>query len=356
MTSLQYVTISQKKILSSFKIYILSLLLTITKKNCASMSRSTGFSYSSISNSLDCFISNKKAIQKYLISLIHLYSTKENPGVLISDSSQLMKPYARKIEGLGYDYNGCMKAVFRGITNTTLAWSNGKITIPIEFDFWISKKSIKKPNRYRKKTEIAKDQIFKWKNKIPFKYVLLDGEYGNEEFIRFLKKNDILYSIRMACNRNVCINGIKAQLRNHITLKLVRNQKYKMAFGYYKGIPANFIAHKRKGKKGSKQIIFIVSNIEGLCAKEHILVHKKRWPIEKMFRTLKQSLGITECQSTSAKKQEAHIYATFLAFVELEKMKIDKKKKSPEKVVHEIRFQNSFKKMSSFNELEGLIM
>ena len=79
----------------------------------------------------------------------------------MSDSSQLMKTYAKKIDCLCYDYNGCMKDVFKGITNTTLAWSNGKIIIPLEFDFWVRKKDIKDKKLYRQELRmgIKKDLI-----------------------------------------------------------------------------------------------------------------------------------------------------------------------------------------------------
>lgn len=355
MTSLQY-AITPKKIIDSFKIYILALFLTKTKKNYASMSRETGFSYSSILKSQNYFLSKKKAIQKYFISIINLHATPNNPGFLISDSSQLMKIYAKKIDGLCYDYNGCMKDVFKGITNTFLAWSNGKITIPIDFDFWITKKAIKDKNLYRKKTEITKELIMRLRKKIPFKYALFDGEYGNKPFIDFLEIINLLYSARIACNRRVIIDGIDAPLKTHPSLKLIRNEKYKTKFGYYKGIPANFMAHKRKGSGKSKQVVFIISNIKELSPKEHVNLYAKRWSIEKMFRTLKQSFGIRECQSTNIKKQEAHIYATCLAFVELEKIKIDKKKKSVEQVLYKIRFQNDFKKLSLFDGLQDFIM
>ena len=161
-------------------------------------------------------------------------------------------------------------------------------------------------NLYRKKIAISQELIKKWKQRIPFAYVALDGEYGNQYCLNFLKENNLKYSIRIACNRKIYSNGVEAQLKKHPNLKLIRNEKYKIVYGSYKGIPAYFIAHKRKGKNGSKQVVYIVSNIEGLSAKAHVLAYSRRWPIEKMFRTLKQSFGIRECQSTSAKKQEAH--------------------------------------------------
>ena len=42
--------------------------------------------------------------------------------------------------------------------------------------------------------------------------------------------------------------------------------------------------------------------------------YKKRWPIEKLFRTSKQHLGTAECFSTQLETQEKHIAAVLLAY------------------------------------------
>ncbi len=113
---------------------------------------------------------------------------------------------------------------------------------------------------------------------------------------------------------------------------------------------------KEMGQQDTHQIVFIASNLEGLTAKQHVKAFGLRWPIEKMFRTLKQSLGIQYCQSTSVKKQRAHIFATFLAFSELEIQKISKKKKSPEQVLKFLRLQNKVKKNKELYDWEDVIM
>lgn len=99
-----------------------------------------------------------------------------------------------------------------------------------------------------------------------------------------------------------------------------------------------------------------MSNLENLTPKQHILAYKLRWPIEKLFRTAKQHLGIQDCQSTSSKKQRAHIFATFLAFTELETKKIYKKKKSPEQALKIIKSQIRVKKNHKSIDWEGIIM
>ena len=186
--------------------------------------------------------------------------------------------------------------------------------------------------------------------------MVLDGDYGNEFFLRFLHENSLKFSIRMPKNRKIVISGICTQLKNQKTFKLVKNERYKTEKGTYKEIPVYFTCQKRSGKNGSKQIVFVVSNLENLTPKQHILAYEFRWPIEKLFRTSKQHLGIQDCQSTSSQKQRAHIFAIFLAFTELEMQKIYKKKKSPEQALRIIKSQTRFKKKLESSDWEGFIM
>jgi len=323
MQSLQYVT-KANKIFSSFKVYILSLLLTRTKKNCASMSYELGISYYSIYRFFNYQEFNKDAFEQHQIALVYLHATKDNPGVLVTDCSQIVKLYAKKLKCLGYDRNGAMKLVVKGLSYVTCAWTNGKVIIPLDFEFWTRKKDLPEGRIYKKKTKISIDLIDKWKNKLPFAYIPLDGDYGNEYCFRYFKKSNLKYSVRIPKSRIVTINSKQAKLKDQFKLK--RNEKYKMAKGFYKGLEMYFIAHKRKGPKGKSQIVFIASNLEGLTAKQHVKAYDLRWPIEKMFRTLKQSLGIQDCQSTLDEKQRMHIFATFAAFTKLEILKISKKK------------------------------
>lgn len=360
MRTFQFVLNSSKKFnqlfCSSARKYILSLLISEGKKNCTAMSNELGVSYHSIYKFLDPLEFQEKAFKEYLISMVNMHAKKENPGVLIVDNSQIMKLYSKKLKCVCYDFNSVMKFPLKGMSCVTCAWTNGKVVIPLDFDFWIRKKDLDDEKKYKKKTKLSTILISEYKDKIPFAYVALDGDYGNKYCFDFLYENKLEYSIRIAKNRIVLINGIEAQLKNHKVFKFKKNEKYKMAKGIYKGQEMYFIAHKRNGPNGTKQVVFIASNIKGLTAKQHVEAFALRWPIEKMFRTFKQSLGIKDCQSTSVQKQRAHIFATFVAFAELENKKNFKKKKSPEEVLKIIRFQNRLKKKTVLAIVEGLIM
>ncbi|MBM3886590.1 transposase [Candidatus Dependentiae bacterium] len=60
---------------------------------------------------------------------------------------------------------------------------------------------------------------------------------------------------------------------------------------------------------------------------EHVSHYSKRWSIEMLFRTTKQSIGLQECQSRSLVIQQNHVAAVLLAYaiaqLEMKKYKLD---------------------------------
>jgi len=347
---------SSSNILNFTKEYALCLLISKGKKNCRAMALNLGLKETHVSGLLKNSIYEREALQKFFIALVNMASTAKNPGVIITDLTQITKLYGRKLEKCCYDYNSSMKLALKGLSLVTLVWTNGKIVIPLNFEVWIREKDLKNKIKYEKKTNFAKKLILDYKDKIPFKYIALDGEYGNEDFLRFLHDNDLKYVMRMPKNRLVTIDDKQCTLAKQDAFQLKRNSKYIKKRGSYKGIPAYFISHKRNGHNNTKDVVFIVSNLDLPTPKSYILAYELRWPIEKMFRTLKQHLGLKECYSNSFDKQSAHIFATLLAFTELEIQKITKRKKSPEAILHNLRVQNIAQINSEFVLGEGILM
>ena len=338
------------------KNYVLGLFICTSKKNCNTISLAMGVSYYSVYRSFWNFEQRKKDIQNYFINLVHLHATEENPGILVVDSTQIKKLYSKKSDLICYDRNGSMKTVLKGISCVVAAWTNGKIVIPLSFDFWVREKDIKDGRGYRKKTGISRELIIELKDRIPFAYTALDGDYGNEGFLFFLYTCRLRFSVRMPSNRKVVIDGTEETLKKHPSLKLIRNERYKKVQGFYKGLPMIIIAHKRKGKNKTKQVVFIVSNIQGLSAKEHVQAYACRWPIEKMFRTAKQKFGLEDCQCIPDEKHEAHISFVFLAFTEAELSKITNRQKSTEESIRFIRDQILSKMKPGYNHWKGFFM
>ena len=80
------------------------------------------------------------------------------------------------------------------------------------------------------------------------------------------------------------------------------------------GEPVNLLFSGRK-IKDAKQIRVFVSNLSHLSASEFSRLYSLRWPIECLFKFLKQELGLGHCQSSSWHAHKQHFTLVFIAYL-----------------------------------------
>lgn len=152
-----------------------------------------------------------------------------------------------------------------------------------------------------------------------FCYLLIDGLYATKYLLSFLSEHNIKFECRFHSNRSIkTSDGKKAQVQNHPILKLYRNKRATTVSVEWNGISLLITSYKFRGRDRKYRILYLASNIENTSAKEHADIYKKRWPIEKMFRTVKQSLGLTHCSARTLKKHRQHIFAVFYGYASLQ--------------------------------------
>ena len=114
-----------------------------------------------------------------------------------------------------------------------------------------------------------------------------------------------------------------------------------------------FSSHKRKNKRGDYVFTYIVSNMN-MEPKKYYDIYQARWAIEKMFRTIKQSLGFSHCQCIELERQKAHIYMVFISYSFLEKEKYENFLDCPEdalKHLQEVKLSHAMSRITSFSEI-----
>lgn len=334
-----------ESIREQIKLYIASIILSTKKKNCLAMSREVGIPEKKLYAALACKENDKIAMKSYLLNLSKKHTTKSLPSVLIIDPTHISKWFSKKIEKVALEYDGVVDKAMKSLVPVVAAWSNSKITIPLDFLFWVNKRFT---DSYKKKSTIACDLIAHFVKVLKIDYVVLDGAFASLEVIEFFFSIKVDFCIRIAKNRIIIsASGISEQLQNHPDLKLRRNEHCRTIRATYKGLPCYFTAHKMISKNRKVRVVFIVSSLN-IPAKEQAKIYRIRWNIEKMFRTMKQSLGLNDCQSTNSEKQAAHILSIFLAYARLEEQKKFKRKKSTEEILAIIRPR---KQLKSFQKL-----
>ena len=322
-----------KKTKEALNYYISGLILSESKKTCTKLAslikKKHDFLYQFLSKKfLSEIFSNLMIV---LVKEIH----KNLPGWIIIDDTILSKFFSKLIVGVYDLYNAALKRPDRGFCIIVLCWSNGKITIPIKFKWLFSKEII--GEKHKTKSNLAEELLFFCKRKkIPFKYFTADGHYSTVNFLPFLIGQKIKFVMKISRNRKIkTSNGIYEQLQKHPSLKLLRNSRCAKVKAFYHGEQYFFSSQKVEKKYGGYETIYLISNVD-VKAKKYLEMYRGRWEIEEMFRTLKQSLGLNDCQARDIDKQKVHIYASLFAyaFLSIEKNRLNLK--NPEETKMEL--------------------
>ncbi len=338
------VTIPAKKIkfflIKKVATYITGLLITKEHRNCSNIATYLECTHDAIYSCFKKVVLLIPSMSDLLLKVASERSKLSEMSYLIVDETSILKTFSSIIEKVCYGYNSIMGRPVKSIIIVVIVWTDGVITIPIAFRFWVNKKTA--GACYKKKTDIAREMLNELYNKISFNFLLMDGLYCSLEMITFCQQRKIKFIMRVPRNRCIeTVNKKRAQLQKHSSLRLVRNQRNKTVHALYRNEKCFFTIEKRKNKRGKYETVFLVSNAY-LQSAEYVSIYKMRWTIETVFRTLKQSFGIGECQARSTEKQAAHFFATFVAYAFVQIEQCDKSNKSigpPEETIRALRGQ-----------------
>lgn len=312
------------KVKSAVTLYAKALTDTQGRKVCTEMGDSQGVAHDKLYRALSLHHLTIGYIKAELHQWLERLMAKFPEGKFIIDDGSIMKPYARDIEGLSAIRDGATGMVNSGLATVVLAWSNGDIIIPLDHEFWFPEELIGKD--YRSKQDIAKQLITRFMALIAQYGITMDALYSTPEVLKFLCDAQVPFELKIHANRVVESNGITKSLKSHPGLKLTRNNRCKtMPIIWYK-MALFATVEKFKNRDCSKAHRYTVSN-QNITAKQHIAFYRLRWIIEVFFRTVKQKLGLSNCQSKAIEKQNAHIFNIFYTYTRLQdyatKLKFD---------------------------------
>lgn len=314
--------------------YLSGLLLYAGKKNCSAIARDLHTNHDAVYEFFECHANEKIILQSFLDRVFLCLPLLKGVWYINIDETIIDKVFSKNIEGVSYNWSSTHNDTVKGFSVVVAVITNGKITIPITFKTWLSLKDF--PDQHKTRINLAQELMIEIHKKAPGIMFLMDGAFSSEGMLSFCLKHKMKYCMRFHSNKRVVIHGKEEQLRKHDGIKISNRKKGRVVSGFYKEIPVFIVAFKRKEKSGKIKHVYLVTS-ENDSPKKMISIYKKRWAIEKVFRTAKQHLGLKDCQAQSAAKQETHIFAVFAIFAFLEIQKINFRAKNPEQILHKIR-------------------
>src|SRR3954470_21105163 len=124
-------------------------------------------------------------------------------GVLVVDDSTRDKPYAEKIELVGWHWSGKHRAVVRGINLITIVWSDGDRHIPCDYRLYDkARDGLTKNDHFRAMLATAADRGF-----AP-RCILFDQWYGSLENLKAIRALGWVWLTQLKANRLVNSDGL----------------------------------------------------------------------------------------------------------------------------------------------------
>ncbi len=274
--------------------YVKGLMCVFENASCVALSKVSEKSHDSLTRVLK---GQKFCWQTLLANFALRTFAKLQEGYLIIDDTIISKRFAKQIENLAWVFDSKIGRSILGLNFVLIAWSNGKLTIPLAIRVYQKKSG-------KTKIDLAIELIQYAKLLgIKPKFVTFDSWYTASKLLRTI--DDFGWTFVTQLKRNRKLNGVPV-------CNLRRNPYWEKPGKLIGGLNVFVVRH---GKK------YFATNDLSLSKKELLAFYKGRWEIETIFRVLHDKLGLDECQARKLHYQTAHFHLCLMAYMVLEKEK-----------------------------------
>lgn len=238
---------------------------------------------------------------------------QQQTGYLIGDDSLLDKKYSRNNELAKKQYSGNLHRLENGICLVNLLWTGslGEEYIPVDYRVYKKEFDDKTKNDHlQDMLKRAKDRGFS-----PF-YVLFDSWYASVSNMKLVTR-DMGWNFICNLKSNRQVSTRKNEYMSIADLDLTEKQVRKVWLKEY-----GFVLVCKIVDTNGDVTYLATSDLSLTDYDEYIDHHNKRWQVEEFHRGIKQTTGIEKCYSVKAESQKTHIFASFVAFIRLEKNKL----------------------------------
>ena len=331
--------------------YSVSLILSNTKRNFESLGKQIGKSGDTIKRWLPSIQSNQQAS----IMIAQFLFKNAKVLTLAIDDTLLQKRYSRFMSGASYFFDTKLGQSIMAYRLIVGVITNGKYIVPIDFGYIFDKNTLLPEDTSKTKLDFVKQFYNLTKQLFPDVEIKLaaDGIFATINILDWCLKNGIQVVMRMHRNRIVIFKNQRYRVSDIQSIKPRGRQMARTIKVVWNGLELYLTAERRIDKNGIESIVYLVATYK-VKPIQYVHDYKKRWTIEKFFRTSKQHLGLSECSSRQLIVQEKHVAAVLLAYglaqLEIKKQRI----KTPEEAIRSIKAQDLHFNVQRFSRLDQI--
>jgi hypothetical protein len=225
-------------------------------------------------------------------------------GVLIVDDSTLDKPYAEKIELVGWHWSGKHRAVVRGINLISLVWSNGDRLVPCDYRLYDKgRDGATKNDHFRAMLARAAERGFRPR------CLLFDMWYASLGNLKAVRALGWTWLTQLKANRNVNPDGRGLRPLSEVAVSAAGTVVHLEGYGRIQV----FRIVARDG-----DIEYWATNDLAMDELTRLELAEQVWAVEEYHRGLKQYCGAERAQARGHTAQRNHIGLAIRALLRLE--------------------------------------
>lgn len=270
-------------------------------------------------------------------------------GVIAIDDTLEEKPYSEENELISWHFDHSQGKSVKAINIVTYTYVNPDfdltVKLPVAYDLVrkdsFQTKTTKKKGKFETKTTpcatISKNELVRnrlhtlvFDNHVLFKYVAFDTWFSSAENINYIV-TDLGKQVVCAVkdNRTVTFDSqkpLKEQKWVKVSdMDIEPNQAYKVRL---KKMSFDVLLVKKvyHNLDGSIGVQYLISTDTDLTAQEVSDIYKFRWSSEDLHKSLKQNTALEKMPAKVEKSQANHVFASMIAQVKLEMLKLATKK------------------------------
>jgi len=254
-------------------------------------------------------------------------------GVLIIDDSIAEKEHTDENAMICWHWDHSKKRYVKGLNFLSLLYYSQEVSVPLGVT--LIEKTIPQTDSKTGKTkyvsEKTKNEYFREMLKIAhrqvkYSYVLGDSWFSGAENLQFI--TDELHKhfiMAIECSRTAALNEEdRAAGKFQRVDAITELQDGECKVVYLKGVEKPVLLAKQvfTNKDGSQGTLYLVSSDTTLDFDTITTIYQKRWKVEEYHKSLKQNASLAKSPTKTIATQANHFFASILAFVKLEKIKI----------------------------------
>jgi len=299
-----------------------------------------GFSHDRFTKQLllDDTLDDESKLWQHIKPFLRDYENEDN-GCIIVDDSLLHKPHSKVNDVICWHFDHVSGKSVKGTMMLNFQYTDDSgISIPLGYeiitkteDVWNEEyqKNVKKSKFTKNEIMQDKLQILHFNNHVKYKYILMDKWFttsGNIDFIDNILEKKFISPVKK--NRKVALCLEDKKKGKYVNIDSLDIGAGSSRLIYLKGcnIPLNIGKQiVKNGNDDEPVYLYLITNDTNISFSQTLEIYQKRWKIEEYHKSLKQNLKIEHSPTKVEISQRNHINLTVLAFIKLEKLRLNYK-------------------------------